>query len=264
MEAEGRWRGWQNAERYDHFVRYHAIYGWLNEALAERAELGGATRVLDLGCGTGATTASVLSRIRPDAEVLGVDASPEMIEVARANTLDPRARFVVAPAASLAEVARGPFDRVLSNAAFWQFPEGESVLAQLAERVPRGGSFTFNVPSERRPEARGSHPFQVALARAVEARTEEPFVPTARRFEPDAMAAVAASLGFEETLREELVYRGRQGELMELMSIPAMITPIAADLSPAEADRALAEARERTDPDEGVEVAWLFVRYRRV
>ena len=263
MEVSERWRGWQNAERYDHFVRHHAIYGWLNDQLAERAELESAQRVLDLGCGTGATTASVLRRIRPDAEVLGVDASPEMIAVAQANTLDPRAAFVVSPAGGLSTVARGRYDRVLSNAAFWQFPHAESVLAQIAALVPRGGSFVFNVPSERRPGARGSHPFQVALARAVESRTEEPFVPTARRFEPTAMAEAAAALAFVEELREELVYRGRQGELMELMSIPAMITPIAADLSVAEADGALEEARARTDPDERVEVAWLFVRYRR-
>lgn len=258
-----RWRGWANAEQYDRFVRERRVYAWLNARLCERAELANARRVLDLGCGTGATARAALTRLPADAEVVGVDASFEMVEVARANTLDPRARFVVAEAAAVADAVGGRFDRALSNAAFWQFPVLDTAFASLAAVLEPGSPFVFNVPAERRPGAGPSHAFQIALAQALEARSGEPYRSTAGRFDPDRARALAAPHGLVEEARDELVYVGRQGELMELMTIPAMIAPLAPELDEHEAAEAVEEAKRVSDPDERVEVPWLFVRYRK-
>src|SRR5690606_1701174 len=105
---EGRWRGWDNAEIYERFVRERRIYAWLNERLVERAAPERARRVLDLGCGTGATTRAFLRRLPAGGEIVGIDASREMVEVARAATLDPRARFVVGDAAAADRLVEGP------------------------------------------------------------------------------------------------------------------------------------------------------------
>ncbi|HJL19303.1 MAG TPA: class I SAM-dependent methyltransferase [Sandaracinaceae bacterium LLY-WYZ-13_1] len=261
--ASGRWRGWANAEQYERFVREHRVYDWLNASLTARADLPHARRVLDLGCGTGATTRAVLGKLSPDAEVVGVDGSPEMVEVARANTLDPRARFVVSPAHRIGAALDGRFDRALCNAAFWQFDRLDEVLAGLAAHLEPGAPFLYNVPCERRPGEGVSHAFQIALAKAIEARIGEPYRSTASRFDPDRAAALAARHGLVEERREERVYRGRQGELMELMSIPAMLAPLAPELTPESAYGALREARASSDPQEPIEVHWLFVRYRR-
>jgi len=257
---EGRWRGWQNAEIYDRFVRERGIYRWLNERLVERAALEEARRVLDLGCGTGATTQACLARLPPEAEVVGLDASAEMVEVARAQTIDPRASFVVADAADAAEAVEGPFDRAVSNAAFWQFPRRDRVLAALGELLESGARFVLNVPAER-VESGGAeiHPFQVALARAIEARQGAPFVSNATPFDPGAFAAQARPHGLELVACERLVWRGAQGELMELMQIPAMIRPLTEELDDAATREALLAAREATDPAERVEVPWLYL-----
>ena len=261
---EGRWRGWQNAEMYDRFVRERGIYRWLNERLVERADLAGARRVLDLGCGTGATTHACLALLPADAEVVGLDASAEMVEVARAQTLDPRARFVVANAADAADAIEGTFDRALSNAAFWQFPERSRVLGALARLLQPGARFVLNVPAERSAGGDASvHPFQVALARAIEARQGALFVSNATPFDPDDLAAAAARHGLELLACERLVWRGAQGELMELMQIPAMIRPLTEELDDAATREALVAAREATDPAEQVEVPWLYVTLRR-
>lgn len=71
-------------------------------------------RILDLGTGTGAA-ARVIARRFPEAEVLGVDVAPKMVEEARAllpAELAGRVRFEVGDASSL-EFEPGAFDLVV-------------------------------------------------------------------------------------------------------------------------------------------------------
>ena len=262
-DGTARWRGWENAEHYRWFLDTHDIYDWLNAHLVRFAGLGNSRRVLDLGCGTGATTRRALGAVPPDAEVVGVDASPEMVAVADSDTLDPRARFVVAPAGDVGDTLRGRFDGAVSNAAFWQFPQQEAVWAALGQLLAPGSPFAFNVPAEREAGSGPSHGFQVALARALEARAGRPFHPTATRFDADRTAAHAAEAGLVEEERSVRRWRGPQRALIELMGIPAMQHPIACGLSPDAVDAAVAEAASRVDPDAEVAVDWVFLRYRR-
>ena len=64
-------------------------------------------RILDVGTGTGAAALWLAERF-PEAEVVGVDVAPEMIEQARAKG-SPRVRFEVGDA----RAADGPFDLVV-------------------------------------------------------------------------------------------------------------------------------------------------------
>lgn len=85
----------------------------------------GARRVLDLGCGTGDLTGR-LAALAP--WVLGVDASPEMIDAARAKY--PALRFAVMDAANLPFA--GAFDVVFSNAVFHWLTGADAQAALLA------------------------------------------------------------------------------------------------------------------------------------
>lgn len=261
---DDRWRGWANAEIYDRFVREHHIYDWLNERLVEQAEIEGSHRVLDLGCGTGATTRACLARVAMDGEVIGLDGSAEMIAVAEAQVTDPRAHFVVAQASEAADVVSGTFERAVSNAAFWQFPGPERVLAALGRLLTPGGLFVFNLPAERiAGHEPPFHPFQMALASAIADVSGQPFVRTTAPFDVEVLRrqAAAANLTLERT--EELVYEGLQGELIELMEIPALIEPLTVELDAEAVRQVLARARAAVDPKERVKVPWVYLRLRR-
>jgi SAM-dependent methyltransferase len=256
-----------NAEEYERFTRERPLYRALNERLVALAEIGTARRVLDLACGTGATARAALAALPADGEVVGVDASAAMVEVARAVVADRRARFLVAPAAGVERVVAGPFDRVLSNAAFGQFPDLRPVVAAVARLLAPGGLFVFNLPGERLAGAGsgggggGPHPFQVALARAVGRgrRTTAP-APIDERV----LIVLLDEAGFDLVTRERFVYRGRQGELVELMEIPAMIARAAPEASLEDRAAAVAEARRDIDPAQPVDVPWeYFVTLRR-
>ena len=68
--------------------------------LADAAAALGATNVLDVGCGTGATTIALARRLGASATCTGVDLSAPMIDVARERAAGgtPRPRFVCADA----------------------------------------------------------------------------------------------------------------------------------------------------------------------
>lgn len=256
------WSDRVNAEEYERFTRERPLYRALNERLVALAEIATARRVLDLGCGTGATARAVLAVLPADGEVVGVDGSAAMVEVARTVMGDPRARFMVAPAAAIGRVVDGPFDRAVSNAAFGQFPASLPVLRALAGLLAPGALFAFNLPAERLAGcAAKPHPFQVALARAVGCggRPATPATIDERR-----LVELLAEEGFDLVVRERFVYRGRQEELVELMELPAMIARAAPEATPAARAAAVARARQAVDPSQPVEVPWeYFVAERR-
>lgn len=256
------WSDRVNAEEYERFARDRPLYRALNDRLVALARLESARRVLDLACGTGATARAALAALPADGEVVGVDASAAMVEVARAVVADRRARFLVAPAAGVERVVAGPFDRVLSNAAFGQFPDLRPVVAAVARLLAPGGLFVFDLPGERLAGGGGRpHPFQVALARAV-GRGERTTAPAP--IDERVLVELLAEQGLDVVGRERFVYRGRQGELVELMEIPAMIARAAPEASLEDRAAAVAEARRAIDPAQPVEVPWEhFVAQRR-
>jgi SAM-dependent methyltransferase len=259
MTRRRPWDEWRNAEIYREFVDAFPIYRALNERLAELARLRGAGRVLDLGCGTGATTAACARLLAATAEIVGVDASPTMIESALREVPDPRVRFLCADVLDLDELDLGVFDRVVANAAFWLFPRRGRVLSSVRRRLVPGGLFVFNVPLELLldSESVAPEPFQLALGQAVRERTgERPFAPP--RIDAEALESSLEENGFRVRETHVFRYRGRQGELMELMQVPAMASRLTSALDRDECIDLVREVADRNDPDVPVEVPWIY------
>src|ERR671921_2316949 len=71
-------------------------------------------RVLDVGCGAGATTIEAADRVGPEGRVWGVDISPEMIEVARGRSTAANLDWLVADAAEY-DFQPERFDAIISR-----------------------------------------------------------------------------------------------------------------------------------------------------
>jgi trans-aconitate 2-methyltransferase len=102
----------------------------------DRLNLEGDETVLDAGCGSGRMTRHVLARV-PEGRVVGVDASPSMIEHAREELGDERLRLIVADLAEL-ELDE-PVDAVFSNAAFHWVPDHRALFERLFAALRPGG-----------------------------------------------------------------------------------------------------------------------------
>lgn len=99
--------------------------------------------VVDLGCGPGNATATLLERW-PRARVLGVDSSPEMIGKATA-LVRPGLEFTRGEIETWEP--RGPVDVILSNAALQWVPSHVELLPRWVAALSPGGALAFQVPA---------------------------------------------------------------------------------------------------------------------
>ncbi len=127
----------RGADAYERFEGRSGHFRTLTRALLEMAPLPPGARVLDVGCGTGASTALLLEAAAPRGRVVGVDISLGMLERARARV--PAAAFVQADACRLDAVFRGPFDAVVYNAVLFMLPDARGSLAGAAALLASGG-----------------------------------------------------------------------------------------------------------------------------
>jgi trans-aconitate methyltransferase len=116
---------WSSGEIYESYVGR-----WSREVATEFVSWLGqppGLRWLDVGCGTGALTGTVLSTAGP-VEVVGVDRSEGFVEYARKTVQDERVRFEVRAAEELTDES---FDVVVSGLVLNFLPDRLEVLRHL-------------------------------------------------------------------------------------------------------------------------------------
>ena len=113
-------------------------------------------RLLDAGCGTGASTAALLAAA-PHAEIVAFDASAEMLAQARAKPWPASVRFVHSRAEDLADAGvRGPFDGILAAYLIRNLPDPDGQLRALHDLLRPGGTLAvheYSVRDSRRARA---------------------------------------------------------------------------------------------------------------
>lgn len=120
---------------YDDELSFVFEYG---EGVIELLQPEASERVLDLGCGTGHLTNLIA---QSGAEVIGLDASAEMI--AEARTQYPALRFIHADARDFSLIE--PCDAVFSNAALHWIQEQDTVLHSVANTLRPSGRFVVEL-----------------------------------------------------------------------------------------------------------------------
>ncbi len=107
------------------WARFYDFFSWaislgrepaIRRKTLEVARLAPGQHLLDVGCGTGTLALSAWRRLQPEGKVFGIDASPEMIEIAREKAMKRamRVSFQVSAIEDLPFPAAS-FDVVLSS-----------------------------------------------------------------------------------------------------------------------------------------------------
>lgn len=147
-------------------------------ALTQAAFPGASRRVLDIGCGAGATSLAMARRVGAEGLVLGVDISGPLVEAAkaraRAEGLE-QAAFVKADAQTYA-FEPGDFDAAISRFGVMFFEDPQAAFANIRRGVRPDGALTF--VAWRSPM---ENPFMITAVQAA-----APFLPAMEPPNPNA------------------------------------------------------------------------------
>jgi magnesium-protoporphyrin O-methyltransferase len=111
------------------------LLGWLPSDLRD-------ARLLDAGCGTGALAVEAARR---GADIVAIDLSPTLVQLARERLPDDLARAIEFRAGDMLDAALGHFDHAVAMDSLIHYDEADMVasLAALAPRTRRSIVFTF-------------------------------------------------------------------------------------------------------------------------
>ena len=144
------------------------LFSPFEDLLVETVRARGARSVLDVGCGTGATTLAIARALGAGGQSVGVDISEPMLALARARAERERlpAVFIRADAETHA-FEPGSFDTIVSRFGVMFFADPARAFANLRTAARRGGDLA--VVAWRGPD---ENPFMTAAERAA-----APFLP---------------------------------------------------------------------------------------
>jgi ubiquinone/menaquinone biosynthesis C-methylase UbiE len=125
----------ESTETYDEFEKNHALFRTLTQHLARFCDIDEKMTILDVGCGTGAST-FYLSEIAH--RVVGIDMSEGMLSVAQKNRM-PNTEFLLGDAETLSEYLHNTFDAILYNASIFLMPSPEKTLEGARSIMKKGG-----------------------------------------------------------------------------------------------------------------------------
>ncbi|MFI0410590.1 class I SAM-dependent methyltransferase [Actinomadura sp. 3N508] len=175
-----------------------------------RLDVPAGKRWLDVGCGTGALTATILALTDP-AQVIGVDTSEGFLSRARAQVTDPRASFRLADARSLplppplpTPGHRRRFDAVVSGLALNFVPEPHLAVAEFGRVATEGGTVAAYVWDYAEGMAMIRHFWDAAITLDPAAATE---LDEGRRFplcRPERLHRLWTDAGLDEITVEPI------------------------------------------------------------
>jgi ubiquinone/menaquinone biosynthesis C-methylase UbiE len=137
MLAVTEWQGQTGEAWAEEWRRTDRTLAPLNSALLQRALPFEGRRILDIGCGAGATSFAFADAL-PQAEVTGLDLSDALVEAARAR-IEGRTnvRFAQGDASSWTS-DEGRFDLIVSRHGVMFFNDPVAAFSHLHALAPRG------------------------------------------------------------------------------------------------------------------------------
>ncbi len=128
---------------YEKYENAYGFFGDLNRKLIAGFSFKEHPDILDIGCGTGASTRQISEDI-PDAAVWGLDISPAMLQVGRKKYADAaRIQFVEGDAARLPKFFNSKFDAIIYSASIFLIPDYHESLRQAAALLKPWGTLAL-------------------------------------------------------------------------------------------------------------------------
>jgi trans-aconitate methyltransferase len=208
-------------------------------------------RVLDVGCGSGDFTASLVPLVAPGGTVVGIDVSPSQIDHARVN--HPGARFQVGRAQDVGALfPSASFDLVVSVATLHWVPDADqpAVLAGVASVLRPGGTLRIDMGGAGQIAAAGE--VLDAVSAAFGGPASPWYFPSASAYRAR-LEAAGFAVGRAELVRQRRSFpdAGAFEGWLRSQILPAYLPGIAPESRAAFAEACLMTGLERLGRDDG-------------
>lgn len=137
------WSGKAGEEWARHADRMDAMLAAITDAALQIADFKPGERVLDIGCGAGATTLEISRRVGADGAVVGADISPQLLDVARVRAREAAlpAQFIEADAG--VDDLGATFDAAFSRFGVMFFEHPAQAFTHIHAAMRPGGRLAF-------------------------------------------------------------------------------------------------------------------------
>lgn len=212
-------------------------------------------RVLDVGCGAGATSLALADAVGPQGSVLGVDVSQPLLDAARRRAEGrPNLRFEQADAQTFA-FEPGAFDAVFSRFGVMFFADPVAAFSNLRKALKPGGRLAFvcwQAPSENPIMVL---PMQAALPLvATPPSPPEPGAPGPFAFaDAERVRSILGAAGFEDVAVTPHNEKIGGGGLQDALGVALKVGPLGALLreNPDQRDAVVSAVRDALAAHEG-------------
>lgn len=252
------WNSEESRHWVDNAERYDTMLGGYVEHILGAAHLASGDRVLDVGCGSGATTIAA-ARIAADGDVLGVDLSGPMLDHARARAADAGLTNVAFEQqdAQTASLETGSRDAVISRFGVMFFEDPVAAFTNIAGALAPGGRVSFACWKDIAANEWMLVPGMAVAAHAPLPDPGEPGAPGPFAFgDADRVRGVLTAAGLtsvEITSIDDPLLLGGHGTVDEAVAFlrgTGMAKVLLADAAPDVVERALDAVREALVPYE--------------
>jgi SAM-dependent methyltransferase len=200
MTNAADWQGAVGRNWAAEWQRTDRSFAELNTVLVDRivAKARPDARILDIGCGAGATSLALAQRL-PQPEIVGIDLSESLAAAARARNAEARVRFEVCDATSWSGGDWQP-DMLVSRHGVMFFDDPVTAFARLAEVAAPAAQLVFSCFQVRSANAWAS---EVPALLPVPPAPVAPHAPGPFAFaDPDHVRAILARAGWKDAEAE--------------------------------------------------------------
>lgn len=180
------------------------IFSAVDEALIEKSAPRPGERVLDIGCGTGATSRAFSLMLAPGGEISAVDISKPLIEQAKVHSIKTpiKSRYYLADAQT-GNVPGAPFDLVISRFGSMFFADPVAAFGNIRRHMRPGGRLVLAAWAKAKGNPWFEAPRDAAIERLGPMDVSDPNAPGPLGFQNvDHVTEILGMAGFQDIIGE--------------------------------------------------------------
>ena len=208
----------RSARLYENYEHKYGLFKYLTEELAKVCNIRKGMSVCDIGCGTGASTLTLAKVVGKEGQVIGIDFSKEMIDLAKEELQDfANVELLLCDAEKLGEHIDLKMDAILYNASIFLMPDPKQTLWAAHDVLQKDGivgmNYLVGIFDDQEPA--------IDLFRSAKEEGMK-FAPYGRRImNAGALPGILKDVGFGDIREGTISKQMNMDEIREFYSIPA-------------------------------------------